>query len=68
MTYHFWLGHVSDELDEYMAAMVWERHEIETHQAKCKPEADGFITVIPNVRPGRLLQVLGNKDRGWVTI
>lgn len=53
MTYHFWLGHESDELDEYMAAMVWERHEIETHQAKCKPEADGFITVIPEVSHGR---------------
>lgn len=46
--YH-WLGSEADEIDEYTKAMVWERHEIERHQHECKPEADGFITVIPEL-------------------
>lgn len=50
MSYYFWLGNESDELDDYMKAMLWERHEIERHQHECKPEADGFVTVHPKVK------------------
>jgi hypothetical protein len=39
--FYFWLGREAEQLDDWFQAMLPERHDI---------EADGFITVYPEVK------------------
>ena len=50
---YFWLGPDAEHLHDYLDDKMFLREEIERHQAACKPEADGWITLHPrlNVSP-----------------
>lgn len=50
MSYFMWLGIEAEPIMREERDSAFFRNEVLARQVKCKPEADGFITVYPKLK------------------